>query len=160
MDRAFEVHHALGAPNETLAATVTTKKVATTNAMEAPTLPSTAPLNVGRTKTACMRAERAVVRMRRTVRRGTIVGALAGATSFYVADVASGFGDGSTALAYVSALPVCVVLAGLGGAASAAAAALLIPRRRHRRVLTGWCLATAAPAWLWWHKPAEADRPM
>ncbi|AVK76950.1 hypothetical protein pmac_cds_262 [Pandoravirus macleodensis] len=122
----------------------------TTNAM-------TAALNRDCATTTRTRGERAVVRMRRAMRRGTFVGALAGATSFYIADVASGFGNDSTALAYVSALPVCVVLAGLGGTASAAAAALLIPRRRHRRVLTGWCLATAASAWLWWQKPAETD---
>ncbi|WBR14431.1 hypothetical protein pkur_cds_256 [Pandoravirus kuranda] len=109
-------------------------------------------------KTARARAERAVAHARRTMRRGTITGALAGAASFYAADVASGFGNDSIALAYVSALPVCVVLAGICGTASAGAAALLVPRRRHRRVMTGWCLAAAASTWLWWRKPVEAGQ--
>nr|UDO47706.1 hypothetical protein [Pandoravirus massiliensis] len=111
-------------------------------------------------KAHCRRADRAAMCAQRTVRRGTLVGALAGAAGFCAADVASGFGTDSAVLAYVSALPVCVVLGGLGGTASAIATRFLVPRRRQRRAIGGWCLAATASAWLWWQTPSETDRPV
>lgn len=96
-------------------------------------------------KAALVRADRRAALGRLAVRRGGIVGALAGASGFYVGDVPSCFGADQRALAYVSALPVCGVLSGLSGAACASLAVAILPRRRHRRAALGLCgLAAAA----------------
>ncbi|BCU03646.1 hypothetical protein [Pandoravirus japonicus] len=109
-------------------------------------------------KAAVARADRRAALGRLAVRRGGIVGVLAGVGGFYVGDVPSCFGADQRALAYVSALPVCGVLSGLCGAACASLVVAILPRRRHRRTALGLCgLAAAASLPFvrgWWPPPA------
>ncbi|AVK74746.1 hypothetical protein pqer_cds_324 [Pandoravirus quercus] len=95
-------------------------------------------------KMASVRADRRAASGRLAVRRGGLVGILAGVAGFYMGDVSSCFGADQRALAYVSALPVCGVLSGLCGAACASLAVAILPRRRHRRLALGVCALAGA----------------
>nr|UMO78854.1 hypothetical protein [Pandoravirus belohorizontensis] len=109
---------------------------------------------------ASVRADRRAASGRLAVRRGGLVGILAGVTGFYVGDVPSCFGVDQRALAYVSALPVCGVLSGLCGAACASLAVAILPRRRHRRLALGACALAGVgslPFVRAWWSPAPSN---